>query len=121
MPTPRQSTGRMGEDLAAAFLVSKGYRILERGVHAGKMGELDIIALCKDTLVFVEVKTRRSLRYGSPEESVTATKLKKLQRAGEWYRKARRFSDLPYRLDVIAIELGDGEPVIRHHEAVEIE
>jgi len=118
MQNARQAAGQAGEDIATRFLVTKGYRILERGVHAGKMGELDIVARKDGMLVFVEVKARRNAKYGRPEEAVSYQKLCRLERSIEWYRQTRKLERLPYRLDVIAVDLSEPEPVIRHHPSV---
>lgn len=116
----RKKTGQQGEDLAARHLKEKGYRILERSVHAGRMGELDIVATKEGVLVFVEVKSRRNARFGLPEEAVSAKKLTKLVKAIHWYRQVRRLECCPYRLDVIAIEWRQSEHHIRHLRSVDV-
>lgn len=114
----KQKIGKSGEDIAARYLRQQGYRILGRGVHAGRLGELDIVAFRDGMLVFVEVKARRTSRFGSPEEAVTSQKVQKLQRAIGWYRQRQCLERMPYRLDVIAIEWRGGMPAIRHHRSV---
>ncbi len=121
MITPRQQFGNAGEDLAAAFLRSRGYRIVGRQVRVGRLGELDVIAEHRGTLVFVEVKTRRTAVYGAPEEALTFFKRRSLLRAIEAYRSRHGLERLPYRLDVIAIEFAADTPVIRHHQAVALD
>ena len=70
-----KKTGQLGEDMAAEYLINKGYSILERNKHFSRASEVDIIALdSKKTLVFVEVKTRKTEFCGSPLEAITKTK-----------------------------------------------
>ena len=77
-------TGQLGEDLAAEWLTAQGFRILHRNWRFGHV-ELDVVAEKLGCLHFVEVKTRRSDKFGYPEEAVTAGKLERLQRAGAAY------------------------------------
>lgn len=112
----RKQTGQLGEELAAKYLLSKGYRILVRN-YRNREGEIDIICTDGKTLVFAEVKTRRSVRYGTPEESITRKKMDHIRRTALVYlsEKGESYKDL--RFDVIAILLEDKEPVINHIEA----
>lgn len=80
-----QSTGRFGEQIASDFLQQKGYRILARNWRY-KHWEVDIIACRGNRLHFVEVKTRHSLQYGRPEESITREKMQSLRNAAEAYQ-----------------------------------
>ncbi len=103
LPAGRQGLGRWGEDRAAEFLKAKGYRILERN-YKNKIGEIDIIASDGKILLFVEVKTRRSLAYGQPYESVTRHKQIKIARVAFAYLKHRLGKvDVNARFDVISI------------------
>jgi putative endonuclease len=94
--------GKIGEVAAAAFLQRQGYQILERNFR-NALGEIDIIALDGDTICFVEVKTRRSDAFGSPLESVTPAKRKKLVRVAQSYLKLNKNSEAKARFDVIAV------------------
>ena len=100
----RGDTGRLGEKLARGFLKKRGYRILETNYH-GPEGEIDIVAKHKDYLVFVEVRTKTSLKFGSPEESVTKTKKKRLIATAYRYRQTH--DNLPplWRIDFVAVRL----------------
>ncbi|MBM4295578.1 MAG: YraN family protein [Deltaproteobacteria bacterium] len=111
MTTTRRQLGDKGEDLAAAALKKQGYKILERNYHT-PLGEIDLIARHQGYLVFIEVKTRKSLRFGRPEEAVTATKQKRLQRLAEYYMKQKRLKEQPLRFDVVAITIQDGGPAL---------
>ena len=98
--------GRAGEAIAAEFLGMIGYGIIERNLRIGR-NEIDIVASDRDCLVFVEVKTRRSGRFGSPAGAVGREKILGIRRAAGRYsngdRCSRRFDE--FRIDVIAIEL----------------
>lgn len=105
--------GTNGELLAVNFLKKLGYQILESNWRCGKR-EVDVIALDTQQLVFVEVKTRRSRRFGYPEDAVTVTKQQYLKTAAEDYCYLYGWSH-PLRFDVISIEyLPDKEPDIVH-------
>ena len=99
--------GEIGEDYAKDLLKTKGYQIIERNFK-NKLGEIDIIAIDGDTLIFVEVKTRWSKRYGKPEEAVTAKKLAKIKRVGVAYSQLHPALPKEMRIDVVAIEVEKG-------------
>jgi putative endonuclease len=88
MKSQNKETGRLGEDLATKFLEAKGYKILDRN-YSTKFGELDIIARDGETLVFVEVKTKTSDQFGSPEEMITPHKLHQIQNTAQSYLLSR--------------------------------
>ena len=102
----RQEVGKLGEKEARKFLKKRGYRIRETGFRCPH-GEIDIIAQRKDWLVFVEVRTKSNLDFGTPEESITKAKKKKLISLALTYTSTHQ--DLPslWRIDVVAIELDD--------------
>ncbi len=114
---PEKPLGRRGEEAAARYLRRRGYRILGRG-QRWKGGELDIVALLGETIVFVEVRTRRSDVPTRPEESVDLNKQRRLTRLAVGYLKRHRLFDHPARFDVIAVVWPDGRgrPEIRHVE-----
>lgn len=82
----RRDTGIRGEKLAKGFLKKQGYRILETNYRCPE-GEIDIVAKDKDSLVFIEVRTKTSLEFGSPEESITLTKKGRLRATAARYRQ----------------------------------
>jgi putative endonuclease len=104
--------GALGEKIAADYLTGLGYTIRERNFRL-REGEIDIIAEKDDFLVFIEVRTRTSNSYGTPEESVTSQKKERLIALAEAYIEDR--DDLPssWRIDVVAIELGAKREVSR--------
>jgi len=106
----RRDTGILGEKLAKDFLKKRGYRIKETNYRCPE-GEIDIIAKHKDSLVFIEVRAKKSLEFGSPEESITPAKMGRLRAAVAHYRQTH--SNLPqlWRIDVVAVELNlKGKP-----------
>jgi putative endonuclease len=99
-----QTLGKTGEDLACDELRHRGYAILARRYRT-RRGEVDIIARDGDTIVFVEVKARRSERFGQPGEAVTWHKRQRLlQMAGDFLARAR-LSSVPCRFDVVSVSL----------------
>jgi len=80
----RHVLGKEGEDEAVKYLEKKGYRIIERNFLC-RQGEIDIIALDKEYIVFVEIKTRTNTEYGLPSESVTEKKIKHMKKAIQYY------------------------------------
>jgi putative endonuclease len=102
MPTTSaQTTGRLGEDIAARHLQQQGYVIVARNVRFS-FGEIDIIAQHEETLVFVEVKTRRSQRFGSPFEAITPSKQQQLIKLAQAYLQGQ---ERLVRFDVVAVLL----------------
>lgn len=101
----KKELGKEGEELAVRFLKKTGYRILERN-YVCKLGEIDIIAKEKDTLTFIEVKTRTSNLYGPPQLSVTSSKQMQLSKAALYFLKEKRLGEVKARFDVVAIVLG---------------
>ena len=116
--TPHLNFGAEGEQLAAKFLIKKGYKIIGRNLKIGGV-EIDILAKYGKTVILVEVKTRHSEFFGAPELAVTDFKLKRLSRAAAFY--ARHQPNLPIRLDIIAIlktGTGVGQTRLRHYKGV---
>ena len=98
--------GQRGEDLAASYLKKKGYKIIHRNFKT-MIGEIDIIARDGDDLVFIEVKTRESLEYGHPFESVNKNKRRKIANVAMLYLK--RLKDIPpCRFDVVSVYYEQG-------------
>lgn len=98
--------GKTGESLAARFLEKQGFKIIEQNWRYSRMGEIDIIAQDKNTLVFIEVKARSSNFFGDPLESVDEKKFNKIQKLAEIYlikNPQIEFKDI--RFDLIGILL----------------
>lgn len=94
--------GKIGEAAAAAYLESKGYRIIELNWKTN-IGEIDIVAVLKGITVFAEVKARASFKYGNPSEAVDFYKQRKLSMMAAQYIKTKKLLDAPVRFDVIEV------------------
>ncbi|MEO0080614.1 MAG: YraN family protein, partial [candidate division WOR-3 bacterium] len=92
--------GRVGEDWARHYLEKKGYRLLDSNVRS-RLGEIDLVCQDRTTIVFVEVKTRRSNRFGLPAEAVGPKKQMRLRRLAEEYLIANRREGQDVRFDVV--------------------
>ena len=104
MSLSRRQRGDIGEKLARKHLQGLGYKILETNFRS-REGEIDIIAQDKEELVFVEVRTRASDEFGTPEESVTAAKKEKLISLALAYLQTHPHLPSLWRIDVVAVEL----------------
>ena len=100
----RRQTGDLGEKIACNFLRNNGYQILENNYRC-KDGEIDVVCRHRDTLVFVEVRTKKSINFGTPEESITPTKMQHLQAAAIHYEQNHDGLPQAWRIDVVAIQL----------------
>lgn len=105
--------GRIGEDIARQYLQKLGYKIIESNWHYSKNAEIDIIAEDKNTIVFIEVKTRTSLNYGHPFEAISQAKINKINSAILAYLSVNDRKYSSYRFDGIAI-IGLKNPTIEH-------
>ena len=115
MTKHRQKMGRRGEDLAVRFLTQNQYKVLERNWRYSR-SEIDIIASIDDILVFIEVKTRRSDVFASPEESVDQAKQRKIVDAANRYMDLHQYED-EIRFDIISIVMhSDYSYTIKHFE-----
>lgn len=116
MKQDNRNVGFLGEDLAADALEKKGYKILKRNFQ-NRFGEIDIIARDRSILVFVEVKTKKGVDFGMPEEMINASKLRRVQKMAEVYMNGK---NLPCRIDVLAITLSPQNQLLslNHYENV---
>lgn len=107
-----QATGLIGENATVKYLQNKGFKIIDR--NTGKRyGEIDIVAIDKTCLVFVEVKTRKGQTFGSPEEAINYWKMKALLRSVNYYKLTH--SNLPdeMRIDVIAVYMDHDDKILK--------
>jgi putative endonuclease len=95
--------GRRSEDVACAYLIARGWRILERNYRAGHK-EIDIIARSGDTIAFVEVKARAGDDWGHPLEAITWLKRREIAHVARAWLQKNRCATLEYRFDAIAIQ-----------------
>jgi putative endonuclease len=123
-PTARQGLGRTGERLAADALMSKGYCILERNFRC-RQGEIDLVAEDEQDLIFVEVKARRGVSFGLPEDALTMRKQRKLMEVASYYLDLHACSDRSWRIDVVAVQFSSSgkleEIRIYKHAVTDIE
>lgn len=108
--------GREGENLAAAFLMSKGWEIVSRNFRYGK-AEIDLIIKRDDWTIFVEVKTRSSSAYGEPEEFVDEFKARRIFDAAEEFIFSTNWLG-HVRFDVISIKLGNPPEIVHFEDAI---
>jgi len=114
MTRHNQRIGKWGEEIAAAWLAERGYRILARNIRT-PYGEIDIIAQTEDVTVFIEVKTLTSSKNFFPEQQITARKREHMLNAAQHYAAEHAIDR--WRIDVIALEGRPGaDPVITHFE-----
>lgn len=117
----KKELGEKGEELALRFLKKKGYRLIEKN-YICKLGEMDIIAREKDTLVFIEVKTRTSTEFGPPQLAVNASKQRQLSKVALNYLSENRLKDVKARFDVVAILLrSKGEEIELIRDAFDLQ
>jgi putative endonuclease len=109
---PRQALGRRGETLAAEKLISLGYVIAARNYRCA-YGEIDLIAQKDEVWIFVEVRTRRGEKFGTPEESITPRKRQHLIAAAQSYLQANQLADAAWRIDAVAVELSPRGELLR--------
>lgn len=112
-----QKIGKFGEDEAVKYLEQKGYKISDR-IFSCKRGEIDIIALDKNEIVFIEIKARISLKYGLPSEAVTKNKLKHIYKTAEYYLYTRNLLNENTRIDVIEVYIKNNQVIINHLKQV---
>ena len=106
------NSGKIGEDAVVEYLENSGYEILERNFHS-RFGEIDIIAKKEKCIMFVEVKTRKSVNYGTPAEFVTSAKMKKIIKTAVLYLEN---TDCEMRFDVAEVYLKNGKCEIKYIE-----
>jgi len=116
--------GQRGEEIASIYLTRKGFRIIEKNFST-RFGEIDLIGINKDRLVFIEVKLKIGDMFGTPEEMVNRRKLLQVQNTATAYMQKNTEIAVKYplrQIDVVAIVLGSSGDVIRieHYESVEL-
>lgn len=134
--TTKSETGKLGENLACKYLVSKGYKIIDRNYHK-PWGELDIVVKSPDeTIIFVEVKTVVSHNVNhvsgeqsnevdnmliTPEEQLTSAKARKLRKIASWYAGDNQgiiSEERGWRIDLLALTISQKNCLVRHYENV---
>ena len=113
MPSPTQQKGDQGETLARRFLEGKGYRFLTQGWQC-RYGEIDLIMMDQDELVFCEVKLKKQSDWGFPEDMVTQKKRRHLVKTANDYLQKRTSQEIFFRFDTIAVTEKSGRYDIAH-------
>lgn len=112
--------GKAGENIAKEYLMTLGFEIIDTNWHYSKNSEIDIIAKDKNTLVFVEVKTRSSLNFGHPFEAIDSKKVKKIYMAGLAYLEQTKVDYKNYRIDAVSV-IDLKKPQIEHIKNIGLE
>ncbi|QGY39929.1 YraN family protein [Pseudodesulfovibrio cashew] len=112
---PSRRRGEQGEEAAARFLKTRGFRVLERNWRY-RQWELDLICRDRDTLVFVEVKTRAATTMGSPADGLGRRKRERLVKAASRYLSTKNLWDMPCRFDFVAVVDREGSLEVEHVE-----
>lgn len=102
--------GKFGEKLARDYLINKGYKIIDIN-YRNKIGEIDIIAIHKEILIFIEVKSRTSNNYGYPYEAVNYKKQQKIVNSSLIYIKSKSYDKFQYRYDIIEVYLTNNSKI----------
>ena len=111
----RNILGKQGERVAELFLKKKGYKLVERNYRCAA-GELDLIMLDQRVIVFVEVKTRTGIGYGTPLEAVEGRKQQKMIYAAQFFVSTKKLSQREARFDVVGISWRGAQPIVEHIE-----
>ena len=111
-----RNIGSIGEDIAAAYLSTKGYQIIMRNFYYSNFGEIDIIAKDGDVLVFIEVKANRTKNFGKPEFRVGISKQRQIYKVAQVYISYNNIRTTDCRFDVVGIEMGYNTNEITHFE-----
>jgi len=113
----KKTRGNQGENIATEYIENLGYEIIQRNFKFGRGGEIDIIAKHKNTLVFIEVKTRTNHKFGDPIEQISLQKRKNWRKAAEGFLYLKNINNQECRFDAIFIDiLSNAAPKITHIE-----
>ncbi len=104
-------TAKLGEEIAVTYLIKKGYKIIERNFRKG-YGEIDIVSVHQNILVFVEVKTRTTILHGGAIEAISSQKIKKLVRTVQFYKFINPKLPDALRIDAILIDLNSNKEIV---------
>ena len=108
--------GKRGEDIARRHLEKKGYCVIEQNYRT-KYSEMDLIATKDGVLVFIEVRTKTSERFGAPEDTINKQKIARLIRSAKAYLAYKKHEG-PARIDAVCVVLGQEEERINHYESI---
>ncbi len=111
----RKELGRTGEDIALNYLENKGWKLLHKNWR-NKYGELDLIMHNQDKIIFIEVRTKKSLQYGTGTESVNKTKQQKIRKLAMMFLQDKKYYNHAIRFDVVSIYFANDKINIQHVE-----
>ena len=109
--------GIIGEKIAQGYLINKGYKIIETNFYT-KRGEIDIIAHKDNSIIFIEVKTRSNLKYGTPAMAVDSNKKKHIKFVAKIFLALNRLKEVEVRFDVVEVIIMNGKCQINHLEGI---
>lgn len=109
----KKELGNLGEQIASEYLEKNRYKILEKNFYC-RQGEIDIIAKDKKEVVFIEVKTRTSSKFGKPSEAVTTTKQERMCKSAKYFLYKTNQSNMPVRFDVVEVLIKNGKFNVNH-------
>lgn len=118
MEIKKSETGKLGEEIAANYLIQKGYEIIKQNYRYGH-GEIDLVVKSPDSnqLIFIEVKTRNNLELGDPAYAINKKKISQIKKVAELYLYDNGIKETECRFDVITVSLiNPKNPVIEHYE-----
>lgn len=113
----KHEIGKLGEDYAVKYLENVGYKVIERNFEC-RQGEIDIIAIDREELVFIEVKTRTNVKYGEPIEAVDMNKQKHLIKSIKYYLYSRHLENEFVRIDIIEVFICKNRYRVNHVKQV---
>jgi putative endonuclease len=108
----KTSSGQLGEQIAADFLTKAGYKIIDRNFRS-RSGEIDIITIKDESVVYIEVKARWGREFGLPEEAITSRKIESIRTTAAYYRIKKQNLPFGERIDVVVIEINSNNQVER--------
>ena len=113
----RQELGRYGENRAAIYLQDRGYQIIDRNWRS-REGEIDLVARERESIVFIEVKTRNGAGFGHPFEAITQEKIARMRRLAAGWCASKQITGLKIRLDAVSVLISGGRVSIEHIKEV---
>jgi putative endonuclease len=114
----KPTQGKLGEELAGKALKKNGYHIIDKNYRC-RYGEIDIVARKKDSLVFIEVRSKTGSSFGSPEESITAAKKRKIMTTALDYIATHENLPPDWRIDFVAVEFDESGKKVQRLEIIE--
>lgn len=117
MVDQRKNLGKWGEQKAKEYLIKQGYHFIT-GNWQNRLGEIDLVMKDRETLVFIEVRTKRSHKYGTSIESINEKKQQQMVKMANAFLRYKQWWEIPIRFDVVTIDQHEGVYQLRHHKNV---